>query len=82
MNLLPNVENSTENSRPKATASASNVKPSDFFSNVSGAGNLGSMEEAANRTDFRKPETTEMLRRLIEQILRKEKDKIKKPVII
>ncbi|GLT56043.1 hypothetical protein SLA2020_291160 [Shorea laevis] len=62
MNLLPNVENSTENSRQKATASASNVKPSDFFSNVSAAGNSGSMEDAANRTDFRKPETTEMLK--------------------
>ncbi|XVF74282.1 hypothetical protein PTKIN_Ptkin13bG0097700 [Pterospermum kingtungense] len=54
MNFLPNMDNSSEGSRPNLVASTSNVKSSDFFPEIGSFGASSSKEDATNKTNFRK----------------------------
>ncbi|XP_022723422.1 protein TIFY 11B-like [Durio zibethinus] len=53
MNFLPNLDNSSESSRPNVVASTSNVKSSDFFPDIHSFGAFFFKEDTA-KTDFRK----------------------------
>lgn len=57
-NLLPNMENSTEDSRQNVVASSPNVKPGDFFQHLSSASASikdTSITTTINNGDLRKP---------------------------
>ncbi|XVE51835.1 hypothetical protein DITRI_Ditri02bG0072800 [Diplodiscus trichospermus] len=59
MNFLPNIDNSSESSRPNLVASTSNVKSSDFFPEIGSVGAASYKEDTTNKTDFRKPAVVE-----------------------
>ncbi|XWS20041.1 hypothetical protein CRYUN_Cryun31cG0067400 [Craigia yunnanensis] len=59
MNFLPNMDNSSESSRPNLVASTPNVKSSDFFPEIGSFGATSYKEGTTNKTDFRKPAIVE-----------------------
>ncbi|XVF27096.1 hypothetical protein REPUB_Repub14bG0077200 [Reevesia pubescens] len=59
MNFLPNMDNSSETSRPNLVATTSNVKSSDFFPEIGSFGASSSKEDTTNKTDSRKPAIVE-----------------------
>ncbi|MBA0779297.1 hypothetical protein Gotri_003564 [Gossypium trilobum] len=59
MNLLSNMPNCSESSRPNLVASTSNVKSSDFFPEIGSFGASSSKEDTFNKTDFMKSAAVE-----------------------
>ncbi|KAK8584897.1 hypothetical protein V6N13_138840 [Hibiscus sabdariffa] len=57
MNFLPNMDNSSENLKPKIVASTSNsnAKPTGLFPEIDSFGGSSYREDTNNTTDFRKP---------------------------
>ena len=53
MNFLPNMDNSSESSRPNLVASTSNVKSSCFIPEIGSFGASSYKEDTTNKTDFR-----------------------------
>ncbi|XWS16140.1 hypothetical protein CRYUN_Cryun34aG0059800 [Craigia yunnanensis] len=55
MNFSPNIDHSSESSRPNLVASTSNVKSSGFFPEIGSFGASGYKEDTTNKIYFRKP---------------------------